>query len=192
MSTPDNNQDGDEISIAGWIYADLLLALSIIGLGAASFAITKDKVPSLNAVPTTNSTTTVPKVRSANLSCDEMVFRFTSSELKNNPTELGQRFDQEVLQYTQSRNLASAKVGIMLLYGGYDTQQERTLDGKSRADEAASIIRKFSTQISNVETRTGGAASITDGGQKLEIGGSGDFAIVAYLVYDGDPTSSGC
>ena len=190
MTNSDDNQDYDELSIAGWIYADLLLALSVIALGAASFIVIGNNLPSPPEEPTTATSTTL-EVQSANLSCDEMVFRFTDSQLKN-PTELGERFDREVLQHAENRVLRSAKVGIMLIYGGYDSQQESAKDGKSRADEAVSLIRRISPQISNVETRTGGATNISDSNQQLTIGGPGDFAIVVYLIYDGDPARSGC
>ena len=192
-SLSDDNQDNDELSIAGWIYADLLLALRVIALGAASFIVTGNNLPTPPEEPTTatSTTTTTLEVQSANLSCDEMVFRFTDSQLKN-PTELGERFDREVLQHAENRVLRSAKVGIMLIYGGYDSQQESAKDGKSRADEAVSLIRRISPQVSNVETRTGGATNISDSNQQLTIGGPGDFAIVVYLIYDGDPARSGC
>jgi hypothetical protein len=194
MPTQYENSDGDEMSVAGWVYADLFLALSIIALGATSFLVVARNLPTdeSSSSPPTRSTTTIPEIQVANLSCDELVFQFSQSDLEPSATSLGRRFDDRVKQYAATRGLRDGKVGIMLLYGGYDTQTERTSAGKKRADEAGAKLRMASEQLRRVETRTFGASRISQGIKELEIGGPQDFAIVAYLVYDGDPKSSGC
>ncbi|MBM4077858.1 MAG: hypothetical protein FJ267_19690 [Planctomycetes bacterium] len=194
MPAQNENADGDELSVAGWVYADLLLALSIVALGATSFLVVVTNLPEKEPGPssTTIPTTTVPEIQVANLSCDELVFKFTRTELETSPASLGARFDNRVRQYADANGLRDAKVGIMLLFGGYDTQSERTSAGKKRADDSEPILRSNSQQLRSVEARTGGASRITQGTKELQIGGPEDFAIVAYLVYDGDPKLSGC
>lgn len=188
------NADSDELSVAGWVYADLLLALSIVALGATSFLVVAKNLPADDSVSssTTISTTTIPEIQVANLSCDELVFRFTQSELEASAASLGERFDDRVRQHAATNGLRDAKVGIMLLFGGYDTRSESASDGKKRADQIKSAIRSTSLQLRSVETRTGGASQITQGTAVLDVGGPKDFAIIAYLVYDGNPNSSGC
>jgi len=194
MATQNENADGDELSVAGWVYADLLLALSIVALGATSFFVVATNLPEDDSgpSPTTVPTTTIPEIQVANLSCDELVFRFTQSELDASAASLGERFDDTVRQHAASKGLRDAKVGLMLLFGGYNTRSERTSAGKKRADEIELALRATSLQLRSVETRTYGASQITQGATELEVGGSQDFAIVAYLVYDGDPNNSGC
>jgi len=194
MAIQNENADGDELSVAGWVYADLLLALSIVALGATSFLVVAKNLPVEESGSSTITipTTTIPEIQVANLSCDELVFKFTRTELETSPASLGARFDNRVRQYADANGLRDAKVGIMLLFGGYDTQSERTSAGKKRADDSEPILRSNSQQLRSVETRTGGASRITQGIEELEIGGPEDFAIVAYLVYDGNPKLSGC
>jgi len=194
MATQNENADGDELSVAGWVYADLLLALSIVALGATSFLVVVTNPPEddSGSSPTTVPTTTIPEIQVANLSCDELVFKFTRTELETSPASLGARFDNRVRQHADANGLRDAKVGIMLLFGGYNTRSERTSAGKKRADEIELALRATSLQLRSVETRTYGASQITQGATELEVGGSQDFAIVAYLVYDGDPNNSGC
>lgn len=194
MPTQHENADSDELSVAGWVYADLLLALSIVALGATSFLVVANNLPENDSgsSPTTVPTTTIPEIQVANLSCDELVFRFNQSEVETSAASLGARFDDKVRQHAATKGLRDAKVGLLLLYGGYDIQSERTSAGKKRADEIEPSLRAISTQLQSVETRTFGASQITQGATELKVGGSQDFAIVAYLVYDGDPNNSGC
>ena len=194
MATEYENSDTDEMSVAGWVYADLLLALSIIALGASSFLVVARNLPKddSSSSPAPRSTTTIPEIQVATLSCDELVFQFNKSDLEQSAALLGRTFDDRVKQYAATNGLRDGKVGIMLLYGGYDTETERTSDGKKRADEAGAKLRSASGQLRRVETRTFGASRISQGIKELEIGGPEDFAIVAYLVYDGDPKNSGC
>jgi hypothetical protein len=198
MPTSSQNEDSDELSVAGWVYADLLLALSIVALGATSFLVIAKNLPldsespASPTTPTTAPTTTVPEIQVANLSCDEVVFKFTRSELDKSGTALGRRFDAEVRRHASIYKLRDAKVGLMLLYGGYNSQAEQTKAGKKRADEIETQLRKASAQLRSVEARTFGASQITKGNEVLTVGGTNEFAIVAYLVYDGDPKYNGC
>jgi hypothetical protein len=194
MPTQNENTDSDELSISGWVYADLLLALSVLAFGAASFLADDTNLDGANSdlSATTIPNTTIPEVQVANLSCDELVFRFTQSELEDSASSLGERLDRAVRRHAAFNELRDAKVGLMLLFGGYDPESERTSAGKRRADEIEPALRAVSSQLRSVETRTYGASQITQGNTELEVGGSKDFAIVAYLVYDGDPTDSDC
>lgn len=194
MAAPDENPDSDEMSVAGWVYADLLLALSIVALGATSFLVVAKNLPNDDSGPssTTVPTTTIPEIQVANLSCDELIFRFTQDDFDSSSVSLGRRFDETVKQYATDNGLRDAKVGLMLLYGGYNTQTERTFAGKKRADAIERQLRITSGQLRTVESRTFGASQITQGTSELKVGGPRDFAIVAYLVYNGDPKISGC
>lgn len=195
MQDVTNRQPDDDVSLSGWVYADLLLALSVVALGAGSFLVVARNVPSeQSSVPqtTTIPTTTTPPLQTANLSCDEFVFQFSESQLRQNPVDFGSRFEQRFQSHAVANQLKDAKVGIMLLFGGYEAGREKTAAGKSRADELLPTLRGTSKLLESVETRTGGADSVNEGSRKINVGGRGSYAIVVYVVYDGDPAASGC
>ena len=171
------------VSSAGWLYADLLLALTIIGFGAV--VATKDTDPPTTT--TVTQSTTVEKL-STNLNCNEFAIRLDSEA---NQSEVDQIVDTQVREAISNENLPldETQVGIVIMYGGYGSGETVT-DGKNYAISFKPKIRNTGW-MRNSELVLGGANQIEIGSNRVAVGPR-EILLKVYLVYRGDPNSSGC
>lgn len=160
----------------GWIYADLFLAMMVVGLGSAIVT---------TSVPTSGS---APREKTFQLSCQEFVIK-----LPGNIANSGPVVESEVAAEIARRGWVpeESKPGLAIVAGGYnDNEQPR--DGDSRARSALPRLRASTPILENVEMRTSGARGLLVEGQRYSVGGAGSFSLLMYLLYSGPQLEEDC
>jgi hypothetical protein len=170
----DSGEDG-----AGWIYADLFLALMIVGLGSAVIT---------SSSPSGAASTTAPPT--FQLSCAEFPVRVPSNL---SPTNGGAQIEAAITSEISKRGWSgeSAKPGLVIVFGGF-SGSETAGAGDRRAQNLRSTLRAAVPLFQQVEMRTGGAQNVTVNGASSNVGGSGSFLLVVYLLFNGPDLTEDC
>jgi hypothetical protein len=172
---PNGGEDG-----VGWIYADLFLALTIVGLGSAIVTVSS---PAGGAAPTT-----VP--RTFQLSCREFAVKVPGNL---DPGRGGAEIERAIAAEIADRGWTDdvAKPGFVLVMGGFGSA-ESPGDGDRRAKALLPRLRRSTELLQGVEMRTGGARSVRIDGKNTTVGGAGSFTMVTYLLFSGPPLVEDC
>ena len=162
---------------AGWIYADLFLALMVVGLGSAVITASSASGP---------SATTAPKT--FQLSCAEFSVRVPADVTGGGP-----QIEQAVSQEITRRGWApeASKPGLVIVMGGF-SGGESPGDGDGRAKSLLPRLRAATPILQQVEMRTAGARSVRVDGRTTTVGGAGSFLMVVYLLFSGPPLTEDC
>jgi hypothetical protein len=168
----ESSEDG-----TGWIYADLFLAMFVVGLGSA---IVTTSVPSSGAQ--------VPTEKTFQLSCTEFAIK-----LPGNVASSGPVVESEVSAEIARRGWApeASKPGLVIVVGGYNDNEEPR-DGDSRARAVLPRLRSSVSILEKVEMRTSGARGVLVEGQRFAVGGAGSFQLLVYLLYSGPQLDEDC
>lgn len=160
---------------AGWIYADLFLALMVVGLGSA---VITSSTPSSGA--------TQPKT--FQLSCTEFAVRVPANIRGGGP-----QIDQAVASEIAKRGWTpdSSKPGLVIVMGGF-SGSETPGAGDGRAKSILPQLRAASPLLQQVEMRTAGARSVRVNGAETSVGGAGSYLMVMYLLFSGPPLTEDC
>lgn len=163
---------------AGWIYADLFLALMVVGLGSAVITASS---PSGGATQTTAPPT-------FQLSCVEFPVRVPA-----NISSGGPKIEIAVTEELQKRGWTAdqAKPGLVIVMGGFNTN-ESPGDGDNRARSRLGALRSSTPLLERVEMRTGGARAVTVDGDRVQVGGAGDYLMIVYLLFSGPQLTEDC
>ena len=164
---------------AGWIYADLFLALMIVGLGSAVIT---------SSSPSGAASTTAPAT--FQLSCAEFPVRVPSNLSR---TTGGAEIEAAITSEITKRGWSgeSAKPGLVIVFGGF-SGGESAGDGDRRAQNLRATLRTAVPPFQQVEMRTGGAQSVTVNGVSTDVGGAGSFTLVVYLLFNGPDLTEDC
>ena len=163
---------------AGWIYADLFLALMVVGLGSS--------VITASAPQGGASATTAPPT--FQLSCVEFGIKVPGSVSKGGP-----QIETKVTEELQRRGWTAeqAKPGLIIVMGGF-SGSESPGDGDVRAKSILPALRKSTPLLERVEMRTGGARSVRVDGVNTSVGGAGSYLMVVYLLFSGPQLTEDC
>lgn len=162
---------------AGWIYADLFLALMIVGLGSAA----------VTTSPASGSpSATAPKT--FQLSCAEFAVR-----VPGNIATGGAAIESAVASEIAKRGWSpdSSKPGLVIVMGGF-SGSESPGAGDGRAQAILGRLRASTPLLQQVEMRTAGARSVHVNGVNTTVGGAGSFLMVTYLMFSGPQLSEDC
>ena len=167
---PSSGEDG-----AGWIYADLFLALMIVGLGSAV----------VTTSPASGSTS-APKT--FQLSCAEFAVR-----VPRNIRSGGAAIETAVASELAKRGWSpeSSKPGLVIVMGGF-SGSESPGAGDNRAQGILSQLRASTPLLQQVEMRTAGARSVRVNGTATTVGGAGSYLMVTYLLFSGPQLQEDC
>ena len=163
---------------AGWIYADLFLALMIVGLGSAVIT---------SSSPSGAANTTAPPT--FQLSCAEFPVRVPSNLSGNGGAQIEAAITSEISKRGWSGE--TAKPGLVIVFGGF-SGGESPGDGDRRAQGIRSVLRASTPLLQKVEMRSGGANSVKVNGQVNTVGGAGTFLLVVYLLFNGPGLTEDC
>lgn len=168
----ESSEDG-----TGWIYADLFLAMFVVGLGSA---IVTTSVPSSGAQ--------APTEKTFQLSCQEFAIK-----LPGNVASSGPVVESEVAAEIARRGWApeASKPGLAIVMGGYNSN-EAPGNGDARARQILPRLRATSPLLEQIEMRTVGARSVRVDGQQFNVGNSGSYLMVVYLLYSGQQLEEDC
>jgi len=164
---------------AGWIYADLFLALMIVGLGSAVIT---------SSSPSSAASTTAPPT--FQLSCAEFPVRVPSNLSRASG---GAQIEAAITSEISKRGWSgeSAKPGLVIVFGGFSSD-ENPGEGDRRAQIIRPQLRTSTQLLQKVEMRTGGARSVTVNGRVNTVGGAGSFLLVVYLLFNGPDLTEDC
>jgi hypothetical protein len=163
---------------AGWIYADLFLALMIVGLGSS---IVSTVSPAAGANPAD---------RTFQLSCAEFAVRVPADV---SATRGGAQIEQAIGAEIAKRGWSSdtAKPGLVILMGGF-SGSETPGAGDGRAKSLLPRLRQSTPLLQQVEMRTAGARSVRVDGRETTVGGAGSYLLVTYLLFSGPALAEDC
>jgi hypothetical protein len=160
---------------AGWIYADLFLALMIVGLGSA--------------VVTTSSPSGAVAPPTFQLSCAEFPVKVPNNLSGTGGAQIEAAIASEISKRGWSSE--TAKPGLVIVFGGFSSDEN-----PGAGDRRAQVIRpqlRTSTQLlQKVEMRTGGATSVNVNGAVASVGGAGSYLLVVYLLFNGPDLTEDC
>ncbi|MBM3717574.1 MAG: hypothetical protein FJW53_01210 [Actinobacteria bacterium] len=165
----------------GWIYADLFLAMTVVGLGSSIVTVS-------NPSPGAAAPTTAPKT--FQLSCSEFPVRVPGNIQARNG---GERIEKAINDEIADRgwNAEVAKPGLVLVMGGF-AGSETPGQGDGRAKALLPTLRRASPLLERVEMRTGGARSVRVDGDNVSVGGAGSYVMIVYLLFSGPPLDEDC
>lgn len=160
---------------AGWIYADLFLALMVVGLGSA---VITSSSPSQGAA----------QPKTFQLSCAEFAVRVPGN-IQGGGTQIDQAIATEIAKRGWTPD--SSKPGLVIVMGGF-SGSETPGAGDRRAKSILPQLRAASPLLQQVEMRTAGARSVRVNGDETTVGGAGSFLMVTYLLFSGPPLTEDC
>jgi len=190
---PVSRKRRDLVSVSGWLYADVLLVIALIGFGAVVAGGPPPPPTTTTTTSTTTTsttTTTTTKSDALQLHCREFVIRRLDVTMTQELFEmrLRQSVDTEITK--RNLNRLRAKVGIIYVYGYGDSN-----DGTRLARE---FKRKYfgGTELERVESDEGGAVFVNVNGEQIKLradngGGKPEIVIKGRLIFSG-PQDSEC
>ena len=171
---------------AGWIYADLFLALTIVGLGSA---IITSGIALSSGTPAV-TTTTQPTFQ---LSCAEFGIKLPNQIMERGRAAIGKAIESGIAAEIKDRGWSEeqAKPGLVILAGGFSSS-EQPGEGDQRAQGKVPSVRSSTPLLNGVEVRTIGASSLRVDGERVGVGGAGSYVLIVYLVYSGEKLEENC
>jgi hypothetical protein len=193
------------VGSAGWLYADLLLVLVIVGFGVASTTEDTSAIKlRITALEQEN------KQLKSDLEKAQMRIRELESSGSEswqlNCREVGLEVNKTVSQLDLdekvNRNIELAiknrklnpdftKVGLVLSYGGYDAKAGQSTDSGFRDAEKLLPMLQASPRLQGAEFLSNGAQTVRINGDKELVHDDGVYLKI-YLVFKGDPALSEC
>ena len=167
---PSSGEDG-----AGWIYADLFLALMIVGLGSA-------------AVTTSPASGSPAAQKTFQLSCAEFAVRVPGN-IRAGGAAIETAVSAEIAKRGWSPD--SSKPGLVIVMGGF-SGSESPGAGDNRAQGVLPQLRASTPLLQQVEMRTAGARSVRVNGEATTVGGAGSYLMVTYLLFSGPQLQEDC
>ncbi|MCE2818104.1 MAG: hypothetical protein LW686_05575 [Ilumatobacteraceae bacterium] len=160
---------------AGWIYADLFLALMIVGLGSA-------------VVTTSPASGSAPAQKTFQLSCAEFAVRVPGN-IRGGGAAIESAVSAEIAKRGWSPD--SSKPGLVIVMGGF-SGSESPGAGDNRAQGILPQLRASTPLLQQVEMRTAGARSVRVNGVATTVGGTGSYLMVTYLLFSGPQLQEDC
>ena len=185
----DEPKKRDLVSVSGWLYADVLLVIALIGFGSIFASKTSAPPrPTPTTVRSTTTTTTLAPEERLQLHCREFLIE------RLDLTMTQELFQQVVIDETaaavRGRGLdrASSEIGIIFVFGYGD-------QGVGKALAKKFIDTYFrNSPLAGVEADFGGATAVEDNGVRYALsedngGGKPEVVIKARLIYSGKQDS---
>ena len=179
----------DLVSVSGWLYADVLLVIALIGFGSIfASKTTAPPRPTPTTVRSTTTTTTLAPNDRFQLHCGEfLIVRLDQTMTKE---LFAKRLREDTATAIEARGLnpSASKIGIIYVYGFGDITVG---SGWARA-----FAREFfpGTPLEKVEKDFGGSKAVDVGTEKYRLradngGGKPEVVIKARLIYSGKQDS---
>lgn len=123
-----HRETDDVPGLAGWLFTDLLLGISLIFLATTAFVITKPSEP----FDGTATQTTQPCEKVAAFVAEPTKFRYGPGE--------GENIKDQIAEYVKNKNLVNGRVAVGIFSGWYDPATDATA-GSKRAASFYEIFR---------------------------------------------------
>jgi len=168
--------------IAGWLYADVFLALMIVGVGSS--VVVRQVIPSDSVLPP-------PAAASApwfgTVSCREFAIRIDARTADDSDAVLADvvatAMNSEIV--ARGWSIDDTQPALVIVLGGFELY-ESAGDGDMSARALRTRVRRIVPEFANVEMRTGGSRSAVVNDERVDVGNNGDFVLVVYLLHSGE------
>ena len=168
--------------IAGWLYADVFLALMIVGVGSS--VVVRQVIPSDSVLPP-------PAAASApwfgTVSCREFAIRIDARTADDSDAVLADvvatAMNSEIV--ARGWSIDDTQPALVIVLGGFELY-ESAGDGDMSARAFRTRVRRIVPEFANVEMRTGGSRSAVVNDERVDVGNNGDFVLVVYLLHSGE------
>jgi hypothetical protein len=202
-----SKRDEGPMSLSGWLFADLFLALIVVGF-SLSWVPKEEAARSTEPPATTTTTTTIPMqpfettttvATVYQLSCQEFGIPLNLDEgLDATVTLIRRAISDEILR--RGWNPDEVKPGLINLFAGYVETGDIKSDQRGASSRAENLKTQLITKIPDfgridIRTSIGRSIAVDTG-----LGGSTSFSAVSnssyimviYFVYSGPPLSENC
>ena len=185
----DEPKKKDLVSVSGWLYADVLLVIALIGFGSIFASKTSaPPKPTPTTVRSTTTTTTLAPEERLQLHCRE--FLIEGLDLTMTEELFRNKVIEETKDAVRARGLdrASSEIGIIFVFGYGD-------QGVGKALAKKFIDTYFrNSPLAGVEADFGGATVVEHNGKIYALkanngGGKPEVVIKARLIYSGKQDS---
>jgi len=168
--------------IAGWLYADVFLALMIMGVGSS--VVVRQMIPSDSVLPPPAA---ADAVSLATVSCREFAIRVDAQTADSSDAVLAEVVSAAMFTEVSARGwrVDDVRPAMVIVLGGFE-MYESAGDGDASARAFRSRIRGVVPELANVEMRTGGSRSAVVNDQRVDVGNNGEFVLVVYLMHSGE------
>lgn len=164
--------------MAGWLYADVFLALMIMGVGSS--VVVRQVIPSDSVLPPPAAVNTATAI----VSCNEMAVRLDAATIDGTDYELSRVISDAMNAEVARRGwtVDGVQPALVIVLGGFELY-ESAGDGDANARALRTRLRRAVPSLTDVEMRTGGSRSVMVNNASVNVGNSGDFVLVVYLLH---------
>lgn len=164
--------------MAGWLYADVFLALMIMGVGSS--VVVRQMVPSDLVSPPPAAANTPTAI----VSCNEMAVRLDAATIDGTDDELSRVISDAMNAEITQRgwSVDGAQPALVIVLGGFELY-ESAGDGDANARALRTRLQRVVPILAEVEMRTGGSRSVMVNNAPVNVGNSGEFVLVVYLLH---------
>lgn len=168
--------------IAGWLYADVFLALMIMGVGSS--VVVRQMIPSDSVLPPPAAANTTSL---GTVSCREFAIRVDAQTADASDAVLADVVTSAVNGeiFARGWSIDNAQPALVIVLGGFELY-ESAGDGDVSARAFRARVRRVVPEFANVEMRTGGSRSVVVNDERVDVGNNGDFVLVVYLLHSGE------
>lgn len=204
-----SKRDEGPMSLSGWLFADLFLALIVVGF-SLSWVTKEEAAKSTEPPATTTTTTTIPMQPFETTTTLATVYQLSCQEfgipLNQNLNEglnetvflINRAIRDEISR--RGWNPDDVKPGLINLFAGYLKTGDITSDQSGAYSRAAALKQKLISEIpefgqidirpaiatsTKVDTGLGGSTSFSSTSNS-------SYVMVIYFVYSGPPLSENC
>ncbi len=157
------------VGLAGWLFADLLLALAVIFIGMSM-------IPRRTQEPPTRVV----------LDCRPFYHVFGEEEVSDT-VGFGRGLSRLITDSLQRRDLTDPRPAVVLLFGGYN-RSETVGHGQGRALRKVPVLRGAYNGFRSVPIRSYGSRRM----DTVPIGDAGRYGLLIYFVFKGSRDVTGC
>ena len=175
-------RDTSSHDIAGWLYADVFLALMIVGVGSS--VVVRQVIPSDSVLPPPAAANAASF---ATVSCREFAIRVDARTADDSDVVLTDVVRTAMNTEITARGWSVDQVqpALVIVLGGFE-MYENAGDGDVSARAFRARVRRVVPEFAHVEMRTGGSRSVVVNDERVDVGNNGDFVLVVYLLHSGE------
>jgi len=175
-------RDTSSHDIAGWLYADVFLALMIVGVGSS--VVVRQVIPSDSVLPPPAAANAASL---GTVSCREFAIRVDARTADDSDAVLADvvtsALNREIL--ARGWSVDNTQLALVIVLGGFE-MYENAGDGDVSARAFRSRVRRIVPEFANVEMRTGGSRSAVVNDERVDVGNNGDFMLVVYFLHSSE------
>ena len=202
-----SKRDEGPMSLSGWLFADLFLALIVVGF-SLSWVTKEEAAKSTEPPATTTTTTTIPMQPQETTTTVPSVYQLSCQEF-GIPLNLNDGLDETVRLINRAIrdeislrgwNPDDVKPGLINLFAGYLETGDIKSDQRGASSRADDLKKKLIAEIpefARIDIRASiGRSTQVDtglgGSKSFSATNNSSYVMVIYFVYSGPPLNENC